>query len=364
MKVCLFGSYSRSTNGIPSNYTGEMVKEICWSQGFETVECHEDCPSYGAAPGAYVRLLLKHRKIDYDVMVIPWRGVITLPLAKMIHRSPIVYFPTLSIYDTLVNTYRRCARNSLKARIIRFIERTACRWADLVVTESTFQTEYFVREFGLPRGKFRQLWPGAYESRFTPQPFRERTGEFVVLYFGTFIPMTGTDTIVGAADLLRDRKDIRFVLCGTGKDEGRIRRYAAERGLSNVVFTGMLELSSLVERISSSDVLLGLFGTNDKCKGSMPNKVNQALASAKPLITIDTPTAREAGLEDGENCLLTQSDDPGELAGCILRLRDDDALRRSVAMRGYKHYLERLSIDSAGRQLGLYIGQVCGPEKA
>jgi len=364
MKVCLFGSYARSTNGVPSNHTGEMIKEICRSQGFETVECHEDCPSYGAALGAYVRLFLKHRRIDYDVMVIPWRGVVTLPLAKAIHRGPIVYFPTLSIYDTLVNARGRFARNSLRARIARFIDRTACSWADLVVMESTFQIEYFVREFGLPRGKFRQLWPCAYEPRFVPQPFRERADQFVVLYFGTFIPMTGVETILEAAYRLRGRQDIAFVLCGEGQDGGRIRRYAAERGLSNVRFMGMLGLGPLVERINSSDVLLGLFGTGDKCRGSMPNKINQALASAKPLITIDTPATREAGLEDGENCLLTRSDSPEELARCILRLRDDDALRRRVAMQGRRHYREKLSIGQSGRRLGLYMGRACGRQKA
>ena len=122
----------------------------------------------------------------------------------------------------------------------------------------------------------------------------------------------------------------------------------------------MLPVLSFIQQIKDSDVCLGLFGTSDKCKGSMPNKINQILSSAKPLITISTPTTREAGLIDKENCMLVQSDSSEELAQCILQLRDDDNLRRRVAMQGRQHYLERLSIDRSGRQLGRYISDICG----
>ena len=250
-------------------------------------------------------------------------------------------------------------KNSLKARILRFAEKTAYRCSDLVITESTFQIDYFVREFGLPREKFRRFWPAAYEPLFKPIPFKERTDEFVVLYFGGFIPTYGTKVIVEAAGRLRGEKDITFVFCGGGQDEPKVRRYAEEAGLSNVRFRGMLPTLSLVQQIKDSDVCLGLFGTSDKCKGSMANKINQTLSSAKPLVTIDTPTTREAGLVDKKNCMLVQSDSPEELARCILQLRDDDDLRRRVAIQGRRHYLEKLSVDQSGRQLSRYIRDVC-----
>ena len=362
MKACFFGSYLRSTNGIPCNNTGDLLKAICESQGFETVECHEDCHSYGSAVVAYVRLFLRHRRIDYDVMVIPWRGIVTLPLARLICKKPIVYFPTLLLHYTLVAVRRTVPRNSLRARLVRLAEKTACRWADLVVTESTHQIDYFVREYGLPREKFRQLWPAAYEPLFRPLPFKERTGQFVVLYFGTFIPTSGVRTIVRAAGQLCGEKDITFVFCGTGQDEPEIRRYAEKNRLSNVRFMGLLKSSPLLECIRNSDVCLGLFQSNSKMEGSMSNKINQALSSAKPLITLSTSATREAGLVDGENCMLVHSDSPEELARCILRLRDDDGLRRRVAMQGRRHYLDKLSIDRSGRQLGLYMSGMCGTE--
>ena len=361
MRVCLFGSYIRMINGIPSGSTGELIKEICQSRGFEVVECHEDCHSYGSAIKAYIRLFLKHRKVDYDVMIIPWRGIITMPLAKLVHKRPIIYFTGVSIYNTLTSAYN-VPENSFRGKIARFAERTALKWADLVITENSFIIEYFVVNLGLPKEKFRQLWPTAYEPLFAPLTFKERTDKFIVLYFGTFIPTYGAKVIVEAADRLRDEKDIVFVFCGSGRAEPEVRQYAEEACLSNVRFLGVLPTLSLVQQITDSDVCLGLFGTSDKCKGSMSNKISQILASAKPLITISTPTTHEAGLVDKENCMLTQSDSPEELARCILQLRDDDVLRRNVAMKGRRHYLEKLSIELSGRQLDRYIRDVCGKE--
>ncbi len=365
MRVCIFGSYIRSTNDIPSGSTGDLIKEICRSQGFKTVECYEDYHSFGSAIKAYIRLFLKHRKIDYDVMIIPFKGgarPFMIPFARLISKGPVVCFCPLSIYDTLVNVRKKIPKNSLRARFVHFAEKTACRWSDLVITESTFQIECLVREYGLPREKFRRLWPAAYEPLFRPLPFKKRTDEFVVLYFGGFIPTYGTRVIAEAADCLRGEKGITFVFCGGGQDESEVRRYAEDAGLSNVRFLGTLPALSLVRKINDSDVCVGLFGTSDKCKGSMSNRINQILASAKPLVTISTPTTREAGLADRENCMLVQSDSPGELAQCILQLRDDCDLRRRVAMQGRRHYAERLSIDRSGRQLGRYIRDACGKE--
>jgi len=41
------------------------------------------------------------------------------------------------------------------------------------------------------------------ETIYQPIPYKEPTQEFKVLYFGTFIPLHGTNTIVEAAKILR-----------------------------------------------------------------------------------------------------------------------------------------------------------------
>ncbi|GAG66233.1 unnamed protein product, partial [marine sediment metagenome] len=57
--------------------------------------------------------------------------------------------------------------------------------------------------------KFKRIWVGADESIFYPIKQKE-TGDFVVLFFGTFIPLQGVETIIKSAKKLENQKDIRY----------------------------------------------------------------------------------------------------------------------------------------------------------
>ena len=168
MKICFFGSYEKTSNDIPSGNGGDLLKKILQTQDCEVVECHEPISGFGSFFPAYIKLFQRHRKLDYDVMLIPWRGILTLPLAKLICRKPIIYFPAFSIYDTLVNDRKKIRHNSFKGKFIHFVDKQACKWANKVILESTEEINYFVKEFGLAQEKFYQLPLAADESIFFP----------------------------------------------------------------------------------------------------------------------------------------------------------------------------------------------------
>ena len=82
---------------------------------------------------------------------------------------------------------------------------------------------------------------------------------------------------------------------------------------------------------------LGIFGTGDKAARVIPNKVFQALACACPVITGDTPAAREL-LTDGADALLVPPGDARALAGAVRRLASDDGLAGQLAAAGRATY--------------------------
>jgi glycosyltransferase involved in cell wall biosynthesis len=69
----------------------------------------------------------------------------------------------------------------------------------------------------------------------------------------------------------------------------------------------------------------------------IPNKAFQALACGAPLITADTPAAREL-LADGESALLVPPGDGAALAEAIRRLESDQELARRIAAGGRAAY--------------------------
>ena len=92
---------------------------------------------------------------------------------------------------------------------------------------------------------------------------------------------------------------------------------------------------------------LGIFGTGDKAARVIPNKVFQALACARPVVTADTPAAREL-LTDGADAILVPPGDPQALAGAVRRLAADDALAERVARAGRETFEAHASEDVLG----------------
>ena len=73
----------------------------------------------------------------------------------------------------------------------------------------------------------------------------------------------------------------------------------------------------------------------------IPNKAFQALACGTPLVTADTPAARE--LLDDESALLVPAGDAEALAAAVRRLASDATLARRIGDGGLAAYRARAS---------------------
>jgi glycosyltransferase involved in cell wall biosynthesis len=102
-----------------------------------------------------------------------------------------------------------------------------------------------------------------------------------------------------------------------------------------------VEYDRLPAELHGAGCALGIFGTSAKAARVIPNKAFQALACGVPLVTADTPAAREL-LRDGESALLVPPGDPEALADAVRRLVEDDLAER-VAAGGLATYRERAS---------------------
>ena len=117
----------------------------------------------------------------------------------------------------------------------------------------------------------------------------------------------------------------------------------------NVNWVPWIEYEQLPETIQAAGCALGIFGTSDKAARVIPNKAFQALACGTPLVTADTPAAREL-LTDGEDALLVRTADATALAAAIRRLADDPSLARRLGGAGRATYQAHASEEVLGTQ--------------
>jgi glycosyltransferase involved in cell wall biosynthesis len=286
---------------------------------------------------AEVRLLTR-RPNSFDAMFVGYPGHFDLPAARRAARGrPIVFNPLVSLADTFVSDRNRFRAGSPVARALELVDRRSFRTADVVVADTAAHARFFAELAGLD--DVPVCYVGAEERLFGPGWHRPE--EFVVLFVGKLIPLQGVETILAAA---RELPELEFRVVGSGQ----LQQLLDARPV-NVEHVPWLEYEALPAEIHRAGCVLGIFGTSAKTQRVIPNKAFQALACAAPLITADTPAAREL-LTDGESALLVPRGDPHALADAIRRLATDGELARRIATNGRAVYEREASEAVLGRR--------------
>lgn len=302
-------------------------------------------------PLRYLRLVKKHAILDYDVMTIGVTyGQPVIPLAKIISRRPIVLDLFLGHYETEVVDTGSVVRSSFKAKSFYCLDKYAPRIANLILCDSNAHINYFCKEFGLKKEKFRRVFVGADDEIMYPRQTKRDNDNFSIVFYGTFLPLQGVLYIIKAAKLLEREKEIKFELFGSGRMFKEAKELCSKLKTDNVAFRGWVDYNELPDHLAKADVCLGIFGNTEKAMRIIPNKVYDALAMQKPLITMDSIAAKEI-LSHGENSFLVPGANPQALAEAILTLKADENLRRKIANNGYELFKEKLNPKAIGKEV-------------
>jgi glycosyltransferase involved in cell wall biosynthesis len=268
---------------------------------------------------------------------------------------PLVFDAFLSLYDSLVLDRGRVAASSWRARLLAWLDRASCRLSDRVLLDTGAHRDFFCETFGLEPGKFWVLPIGADDTIFDPGPGKEEEPPpgraLTLLHYGRYIPLHGLDSVIRAAHLLEERGEAcRFLLVGEGEERPRTESLSRELGVRSVEFRDSVPPGSLAEMIRCADVCLGIFGKTGKAGRVVPNKVYEAMAMGKPVITGDSPAAREI-LTDGEDCILCERGSGEDLARAILRLQRDRDLAGRLGRNARRRFEEVAAPAVLGRTL-------------
>ena len=151
----------------------------------------------------------------------------------------------------------------------------------------------------------------ALRSEWNPE------NRFVVMYSGNMGLCQGLDNVIRAAEQLRDRSEILFLLVGDGSSRQRIQDLAAELRLSNVRFLSYQSKSDLGCSLSAAD--LHLVPVDSRVYNFlMPSKLYGVLASGTPLLAVAPAESELAQLTlESQVGLVVPPDDAQALAGAI-----------------------------------------------
>ncbi|MEM4202703.1 MAG: glycosyltransferase [Candidatus Methanomethylicaceae archaeon] len=299
------------------------------------------------------------RRPEYDVVLAGFYGQPIAIALALLQRQPVILDAYISTYDTLCEDRKLFHPHSIPGRLAYWIDQKSCQLANVVLTDTWANAQYFSRQFGILQEKLRVIYVGCDESLFYPRSdVTPPSSHCEVFYYGSFLPLHGMEVIVQAAALLRDRKDIHFTLGGNGPLFKSIKQMVKKLGLKNVSLVGWIPLEQLPFYIARATICLGgHFSTVPKAARVISTKTFQFIAMRKPVIVGDSEAIREL-FNHGEQVYIVPMGDPVSLMKAIALLADNHELRYWIAQGGYDLFQQQLVTQTTTVRLASIMEEV------
>lgn len=169
--------------------------------------------------------------------------------------------------------------------------------ADLLIADTEAHKKYFVSEFHGDEKCIETLYLEANDKIYfqrEQQKCNELKQKFVVLYFGSILPLQGVQVVLDAIRELKAQQNVYFDIIGKIPDKYN------KPMQDNVCYTDWLSQEKLAEHIANADLCLaGHFNSNiEKAKRTIPGKVFIYEMMGKTMILGDSAANRELFNED------------------------------------------------------------------
>jgi glycosyltransferase involved in cell wall biosynthesis len=176
-------------------------------------------------------------------------------------------------------------------------------------------------------GKCYYINNGVHIDNFKKQIKNERledddltNGNFNVVYAGAIRSVNNVGNILDAAKLLKENKDIQFLIYGDGSQLESLRKRVVDEGITNVKMKGYVDKKYIPYVLSKSSVNLLNYSQSkyNWSRGNSSNKLFEYMASGKPIIS--TVKMGYSPIEK-YNCGVSLEDDSSKaLAEAVLKI--------------------------------------------
>jgi glycosyltransferase involved in cell wall biosynthesis len=225
-------------------------------------------------------------------------------------------------------------------RASEWLESFLYRHADQVLVNSPGFTDHL-----LSRGALHvELVPnGADTSMFDPQAkgkdFQQTHGladRYIALYAGAHGLSNDLGVVLAAAEKLKDRDDILFVLLGDGKEKPALQAQAREMALTNLKFIPPISKKEMPGALAAADACIAILKPIPLFATVYPNKVFDYMAAGRPVVLAMEGVIREV-IESADSGIAIPPGDPAALAETIVYLAGHHQEGKNMGSRGRKY---------------------------
>lgn len=371
LRVCYFGTYR-------ANYVrNRLLIDGLNANGCEVYECHstlwqsvadrvEQASGGWRRPSFWLRVIKAYwgliqayrRCPEYDVMLIGYPGHFDAVFGRILtklSRKPMALDILMSLH-LIAEERGLTGKSPLTGKLIFYLEKFGLHMPDLLIADTPEYRTYYTEKYRLQSKQFALVPMGIEEKFFFPLPEINPPddGQLHLIYYGTFIPLHGVETMLKAVALLEAEpplgfQNVVFHLYGEGQEKEKMMRLSARLGIQQAVFHGWVDKAQLPTMISQAHICFGVFGITKQSLCTIQNKIWECMAMKRPIISGDAVTIREE-LTHEQHLMLVERANPDALADTVRLLAVNKLLQQTLVNHAYERVQHNTS-KKIGRKL-------------
>jgi len=302
----------------------------------------------------------------YDVIFVfepsPFTVGIPAMLLRWLKKAPMIFWVQDLWPESVVATggIRSLRLVGLIGKMVRSIYRRC----DRVLVQSRGFVEP-AKVAGAPDGRI-EYFPNWAEAIYRPVELEASAPErvkfpngFNILFAGNLGAAQSLETLISAADKLRDEPDIHWLILGDGREKSWLREKISELGLERTVhLLGRFPVEEMPRYFSLADLLLVTLRRDPIFTLTIPSKVQSYLACGKPIIGAINGEGAKVIEESGAG-LAVPAEDSDALAESVLKLyRLPSEKLEEMGKQGMVYYERNFNRDNLVRRLEKIMTEV------
>ena len=253
-------------------------------------------------------------------------------------------------------------RNAIVLKCVEYVVRFIYRSTDLLLVQSEAFKQSVAK---LAPRKTIVYYPNSVDAIFSCGVEGEATAQlpmpadgFSVVFAGNVGVGQAVEVIVGAAELLRDRLDISFVIFGKGSRWEWMQAQVLERGLTNVHLPGRFPVEMMPGVMSKASALLVTLADQEIFAATVPNKVQAYMAVGKPIIASLNGEGARLVSQAGAGLAVPAEDAPALAAAVLQIVEMTDAERERMGENGRVFFRQHFDHDKLIDRLITYFSDL------
>jgi len=290
--------------------------------------------------------VLRNRPFDAVFVYAPSPLLQALPaiLLARLNRVPLIVWVQDLWPEALSAT--GYVRNRGLLRIVEMMVRYVYRHADSIL----IQSEAF-------RAPIARLIAGEEKIRFFPnsadlpntvaqasesaQRLAEEMKEcFAIVFAGNIGQAQSMGTLVEAAECLREHRDLKFYLVGTGSQADQVAAEVRRRKLDNLLLVGRFPVEDMPVLFDAASVLLVMLGDDSVGNYTIPSKLQAYLVSGRPVIGCINGEGAHVINESGAGVSCPAGDSEALAKGVLKLYEMSPDARKKLGQNGFHYFME------------------------